>query len=328
MSVGKPAPLATGNSVAEEGQGAFGGHRRVQLPQATGGGIARVGEGLLPVAALALVERPEAREGHEDLSAHLQQPWKVTAAQAQRHGAERAHIGGDVLPPGAVPPRGRAHEPPLLVAKAHGESVDLRLRRVFDPFHTQTLAHTPVEVPHLLLAEGVGEGEHGHLVHDLRKGFQGGGPHPLGRRVGDDEVGKARLQVLELAQEPVVLGVRNLRRIEDVVEVVVVLDEPAQLGGAQAYGGGRFLHYRHKGRAARPPARTPNGRPGRQADLRVGQYPGPNPGGPQRPGPALYGATGPIGAKAGPPKPGPPKPGPPKAGPLKPGPAKPGPPKP
>ena len=37
-------------------------------------------------------------------------------------------------------------------------------------------------------------------------------------------------QLLELVEERVVLGVGHLRAVEDVVAVVVVLDEPAQLG--------------------------------------------------------------------------------------------------
>lgn len=55
------------------------------------------------------------------------------------------------------------------------------------------------------------------------------------------------LQRLQLAEEPVVLGVRDGRRIEDVVGVVGLVDLAAQRGGA-------LLERRRRGRAHRPVA--------------------------------------------------------------------------
>ncbi len=59
--------------------------------------------------------------------------------------------------------------------------------------------------------------DRGELVEGL-------GPDALGGGVGRDRVGVLLLQVLELAEELVVLGVADLGRVEDVVAVVVVVE--------------------------------------------------------------------------------------------------------
>src|SRR5205823_1659564 len=58
---------------------------------------------------------------------------------------------------------------------------------------------------------------------------------PVGGAVGGLELGMLGLELLQLAEQPVVLGVRQLRLVEDVVGLVRALDEPPQLGGP---GGG------------------------------------------------------------------------------------------
>jgi len=61
---------------------------------------------------------------------------------------------------------------------------------------------------------------------------------PLRRRVGRAQRGIRRLQRLQLGEQAVVLGVRNLRRVEHVVAVGVMVELATQLGRAQ---GGRRL---------------------------------------------------------------------------------------
>ena len=52
--------------------------------------------------------------------------------------------------------------------------------------------------------------------------------HPLGRRVGRDQLRVRRLQCLQLTQQPVILRIRNRWLIEHIVIVVVLLDGLAQ----------------------------------------------------------------------------------------------------
>src|SRR5439155_6138439 len=56
--------------------------------------------------------------------------------------------------------------------------------------------------------------------------------------VGRAELGMVGLELLQLAEQAVVLGVGHLRLVEYVVGVVGALDEPPQLGGSC----GRTLH--------------------------------------------------------------------------------------
>jgi hypothetical protein len=62
-------------------------------------------------------------------------------------------------------------------------------------------------------------------MHPRGERFRGLLPHPLRRAVGRDEIGELGLQLPQLALEPVVLRVGDLRLVDDVVEVLV----PAQL---------------------------------------------------------------------------------------------------
>ena len=64
----------------------------------------------------------------------------------------------------------------------------------------------------------------------------------LRRRIRRAQVGMLGLDVAQLVQQRVVVGVRDLGVVEDVVAVVVVLDDPPQLGGALLYRCERPFH--------------------------------------------------------------------------------------
>jgi len=55
----------------------------------------------------------------------------------------------------------------------------------------------------------------------------------VGGTVGGAELRVFGFELLQLPEQPVVLGVRDLRPVEDVVCVVRALDEPPELGGAR-----------------------------------------------------------------------------------------------
>ena len=57
--------------------------------------------------------------------------------------------------------------------------------------------------------------------------------HALRRRVGGQQLGMRGFDVLQLAEQSVVLGIRDRRRVEHVVEVGVVVQRGAQFGGAR-----------------------------------------------------------------------------------------------
>ncbi len=88
---------------------------------------------------------------------------------------------------------------------------------------------TLVESAQLAFVEGVSEAEHGPAVANGGELLQGRRADALGGGVGCDQLGVGFLQLLELAKEAVVVGVADLRGVEDVVAVVVVLELAAQL---------------------------------------------------------------------------------------------------
>ena len=89
-------------------------------------------------------------------------------------------------------------------------------------------------------------------MDDLAKLRQGRGAHSLGGRIGGNELRVLRFECLQLAHEPVELGVRDLGLVEDVIPVVVVLDVLAQAAEAR----GRLVTFRH-GRRRRAGAPAP-----------------------------------------------------------------------
>mgnify|MGYP003694504673 CR=1 FL=1 len=66
-------------------------------------------------------------------------------------------------------------------------------------------------------------------MHDLRNSSSGAPPTRCVGESGVAELGMRRLQLGELAEQLVVLGIRNARIVEHVVAVVVRFDVPAQL---------------------------------------------------------------------------------------------------
>ncbi len=220
-------------AVEESRERPRGGNARVELPQAPGGRVARIHEHLLAALARLAVHALEAGERHEDLPARLEQG-RSRRAQALRHGANGAHVGGDVLAGEAVAARRGLCEQPLAVDHRHREPVELRLRDVVEVARdAETLVDAAVEGLHVLLREGVVEREHRNLVHDLAETAARRSRHALRGRVGRDELGMRRFQRAQFQHQPVVLGVGNQRIIEHVVAVVVLCNLRAQLRRAR-----------------------------------------------------------------------------------------------
>src|SRR5207247_11145482 len=90
----------------------------------------------------------------------------------------------------------------------------------------------------LRFVERVGKRVHGDEVPVLAKRARRRGADAVGGAVGSAELRMRRFQVLELAKQAVVLGVRHFGPVEHVVGVVRPLEEPPQLGGARR----RALH--------------------------------------------------------------------------------------
>jgi hypothetical protein len=149
-----------------------------------------------------------------------------------------------------VSPGGRLHQQPVFVAQVDRQAVELQLgvvvdrRRILGQF--QFAPHARVEG---LSAgcRGVSLGadrKHRHRVPHWREAGQHRPAHALRRRIGGAQARVDLLQRLQLAEQAVVLRIRDLRRVEHVIAVGMLAELVAQLGGT--FGGwGRSGHVRH-----------------------------------------------------------------------------------
>ena len=194
---------------------------RGEQPDRSGGGVARVGEerlaGRLPVG----VQLPERRAGIEDLSARLE---RRGLQDAQRDGANRAHVVGDVLAAEAVPARRGAREYALLVAERYREAVDLQLCDVTGRLLSERAEDAGA--PGLRFFPGIRvlEREYRDRVLDGSESLGGLASHATRRRVGGREIRMESLDGGELGHQTVELGVGDLGTRIDVVQPLVPED--------------------------------------------------------------------------------------------------------
>ncbi len=205
-----------------------GGHGRIDLAERARAAVARIGiqreAGLLAL----LVDPLELGLGHEDFAASLE---RRRLGQPGRDDRDRAQVGGDVLAGRPVTARGTLDEPTALVAQADRQAVDLELGHVAKLRRglgrrrkPEPLARARIERPQLVVAERVGQRQHRSTVADLVERASRRPAHALGRRFGRGQLRVRRFERNELAEQRVVVGVAQLRRVLRVVQLVGPLD--------------------------------------------------------------------------------------------------------
>ena len=168
------------DAISIERERPAGGDTGIQLAQASGSRIARVGKELVTPGFLRTVQRQEVFLQHQHLAPHFQH-FRRRAGQLRRHATHRAQVGRDVLAGDAITPGGALHQPAVLVAQRGGQAIQLgggaegKVLR-----HPQQRLQSAVERQDISLAEGVGQRAHGHPVRDGAKTGRGGRAHPLG----------------------------------------------------------------------------------------------------------------------------------------------------
>ena len=232
-----------GHAVAAELQRTAGSDLRIQLAQAAGSGVARVGEGLAADLQLRGIEPLETGLGHEHFAAHFQSRGPAAALQFQRNIAHGAHVDADVFTGGAIATGSTAHQLAVLVQEADRQTVQLRFAAVLDT--AKKVARRQVDTfgdPAIKLEQGgfiksIAQAEHRYFMLDLGERRQRRTADPLRRRITRDQIRMLGLQGLELVEQPVVLGVRDARLVEDVVTVVVLIQFSAQFEDTGVGGG-------------------------------------------------------------------------------------------
>ena len=124
----------------------------------------------------------------------------------------------------------------VAVQQRHRQAVDLRLGdelelRLLDPLARQVVAHPLHPRPQLLGRADVRQRQHLLGVADLDQVGDRLTADPLRRRVRRQQLGVLGLDRAQLVEQRVVDVVADLRVVEHVVLVAVVLELGAQLGG-------------------------------------------------------------------------------------------------
>ena len=220
------------NLIGPEGKRPAGGDVRIFLAQRAGRRVPRVGKQSVAGFFLPSVEVSESRLRHVDLAAHLDQAGAVLGRHLQPAGddVDGGHVGGDVFSGATVSSGGGLYQLPVLVGERDSQAIDLELAQV-SGIGGDLAAQPGSPGIELVGSEHVVEAHHGHPVNDRREQHGGRGTDRLGRRSRDQQVGVVGLDDPQLANELVEVGVRDLRRVELVVALVVVRDELAQFLG-------------------------------------------------------------------------------------------------
>jgi hypothetical protein len=238
--------------VRKEAQRARCGDRSVLLAQRSSCGVARIGElsrfgGILGLGKQACVEGGERRLVHIHLAAHLEHRRRFVR-QVVRNVADRPRVRGDDFADRPVAAGQREDKPPVFVAQRAGQSVDLGLRGqrhrlgVVEP---QEATDPREEFDHFVIGKGVFEAHHRPRVRDLGEMLGRCRTDLPARRIGADQVREGGLDRHILANQRVIIRIRNLRRILGVVQPVMPRDligkESEPFGGG-VIGGGQGGH--------------------------------------------------------------------------------------
>ena len=216
--------LKRADAVAPERERPLRRDRRVELAQRPGRGVARVHvDGLASIEPF-LVEALEGLERDVALAAHLDQRRRVRIIDRQRHGADRPHVGGDVLPGLAVAARHGALEEAVPVDERERETVDLRLDDedglILVPGLDQLLLQPLIPGQQLVIVARVGEREHRQQVAHLLEAARDAAADALRGRVRAQQARIRSLELAQLAERGVVGGIIDDRRVLEVVRAI------------------------------------------------------------------------------------------------------------
>ena len=159
MTGKRRAALDDAGLIDPDAQPSGGGHRRVLLPNATGGCVSGIGEETLTLLELGLVERFERGVVHVDLAPHLEQRGHVVSQQPQRDLIDRSEVGGDVLAGRSITTSCALNEHAILVRQHHGEPVDLELAGIALGLATELAFEPLLPSDHVFLGLGIVERE-------------------------------------------------------------------------------------------------------------------------------------------------------------------------
>ena len=171
--------------------------------------------------------------------------------QVHGHVLDGTDVERHVLARGAIAARGGAYEGAVLVGKRDAQAVDLELAGIGDATGAERILGALEPRVKFVQVHGIVHGIHAGHVRDRRKLLAHVSAHALGIAIWCHQIGIGSLNFLQFNEHFVEGGVRDLRRIEHVVAIGVVIELVAQLGrarGGLGMGVGRCSGIRARGR--------------------------------------------------------------------------------
>ena len=158
----------------------------------------------------------------------------VRHVELERDPWDRPQVVGHVLADLAVAARGASLEHAVAVDQRDRQTVDLRLDhilevRILDSLAREVVAHARDPGAQLVSTARVGQRQHRLRMADLDEIAHRLAAGALRRRIGRDQLGMLRLDRPQLVDQRVVLIIADLRIVEHVVAVAVVVELLAQL---------------------------------------------------------------------------------------------------
>ena len=204
----------------------------ILLSQTARGSVAGIGEPRLSGQCGAFVERLEAGNWHVDLATHFDDLGR-SPRESLGQRTDRCHVGSDVFADSAVTAGRGLHEVTSLVAQAHGQSVDLQLAHEPGRDTAESAGNPLAPLGQLGLVHSVVEACHRHPVDDrCKRRRQRSGADLCRRRLRRDQFRVEFLDLEQLPNKQVVVGIGDLRAVECVIALVVVGDLPTKIRSA------------------------------------------------------------------------------------------------
>src|SRR4029077_1581323 len=202
---------------------------RLELTHGSGRGVARIGKNREPLFFALLVHSFKGGDGHEHLATDFEVRGNPRLFQffqwnRERNGAHGAHVQGDVFADGTVATGDAADQFATLVVQGQRHAVELQFANIVNIFAAAELVDATLPGAELVFAVGIVQRKHGRGMRRFENPFARLAADALRGRVGRDQVGVIGFQLLQLIHELVELGVRNFRRVEDVVQIFVAAD--------------------------------------------------------------------------------------------------------
>ena len=230
--------------VAEKAQRARRRDRRVLLSERARRTVPRVRKhGLSSLCAL-LIELLKAVERKVHFAANLNHRGMPRAVKPERNPTNSAEVRRNVLAHRTVATRRARHKHAVAIREAHRRTINLELRAV--PVSRDRLAHdlhrARVPVHDFVVTKRIVERDHRDQMRMLRKTGGGLRPNAHRRRVQRPQLRMLTLNCLQLAEQHIIVAVRQRRPIEHVVVVRCPFQHLTQLGGSR---GGWRHSFRH-----------------------------------------------------------------------------------